>query len=269
MGGRRSDLPRRLYCDPPARRVTTRYCDRPLDPCLTVGEIRGENLTSEAWLLSSGGDMANVTVRHEPQRERTEPNGTLARVRGAWRSSPRATHVLVSTGVVLALGATSQERVPLASGIAVAIMMIGALVDVAERRIPNSVTLAAVIGLVLCCLGSAAIGSDVDAGSALIGAGMMAAPLIVVHVGSPEAMGLGDVKAAIVLGAAAGLVHWQLPLVALASAAAATAAVGLARRQRLIAFGPGLVGGTVLALVLADLIVPGRGVPVMVEVIGG
>ena len=77
----------------------------------------------------------------------------------------------------------------------------------------------------------------------------MAMPLLVLHLVAPRSMGFGDVKAALVLGAAVGTLAWQLGLVALCAAAGLGAGVGLARRSATIAFGPFLVAGAAVALI--------------------
>jgi leader peptidase (prepilin peptidase)/N-methyltransferase len=68
-------------------------------------------------------------------------------------------------------------------------------------------------------------------------------------------MGFGDVKAAVVLGAAVGTADARLAAVALCLAAAGGAAVGLATRRRTIPFGPFLVGASLVVLLVHDPIV--------------
>ena len=82
----------------------------------------------------------------------------------------------------------------------------------------------------------------------------MAGPLLALHLVSPDAMGFGDVKASIVLGAALGSVDWRLGLVALSIGAGSAAAVGLARRLHTIAFGPFLVVSAAVTLVATTVI---------------
>ena len=67
----------------------------------------------------------------------------------------------------------------------------------------------------------------------------MALPLLLMHLASPSSMGFGDVKLAVVVGAAVGAADWQLALPALALAAGATATVGIVERLRHVPFGPG------------------------------
>jgi leader peptidase (prepilin peptidase)/N-methyltransferase len=83
----------------------------------------------------------------------------------------------------------------------------------------------------------------------------MTAPLLLLHLVSPSAMGFGDVKLAVVLGAAVGVLDWQLAVPALALAAGATATVGVVTRARTIPFGPGLLAGALVATLANDLLV--------------
>ncbi len=70
--------------------------------------------------------------------------------------------------------------------------------DLAQRRLPNWLTLP---GAAAILLGAAVVGS---AGPALIGAAALAAVYLVVHLAAPRAMGAGDVKLALGLGALTG-----------------------------------------------------------------
>lgn len=163
-----------------------------------------------------------------------------------WRVGALAT-------IGLAISAAAQPGVPLASGVAVALLVPAALVDVHVRRLPDRLVTAAALVFV------ALIGVSTDpttAGRILGGALAMSAPLLVLHLISPTSMGFGDVKAAVVLGAAVGAVDWQLAVSALALAAGATAVVGILIRARTIAFGPGLVVGAALALAASPLLLP-------------
>jgi leader peptidase (prepilin peptidase)/N-methyltransferase len=91
-------------------------------------------------------------------------------------------------------------------------------------------------------------------GGIAVGACLMGAPLLALHLCSPTAMGFGDVKLALLLGATIGAFDWLLVIPALALAAGSTATVGVAMRARHVAFAPGLVGGTLLALLAHDVL---------------
>jgi leader peptidase (prepilin peptidase)/N-methyltransferase len=83
----------------------------------------------------------------------------------------------------------------------------------------------------------------------------MALPVLALHLLSPASMGFGDVKAAVVLGAAVGTVDARLAAVALCLAAAGGAAFGLATRRRAIPFGPFLVVASLVVLLANNAIV--------------
>jgi leader peptidase (prepilin peptidase)/N-methyltransferase len=129
---------------------------------------------------------------------------------------------------------------------------LAAFADARSGRIPNELVAAAGIPTLAVVGASVVAGSGADAAAAvLLGALVFAGPILVMHVISPAAMGFGDVKLAAVLGAALGLVEPGLGLPALCLAAAVTAAVGLVRRRSTLPFGPGLVLGATVVLVIA------------------
>jgi leader peptidase (prepilin peptidase)/N-methyltransferase len=80
---------------------------------------------------------------------------------------------------------------------------------------------------------------------------LLAVPLLALHLIAPESMGFGDVKAAVPLGATLGLIQPELSLWTLCLASAITAAWGVARRERYVALGPGLVLAAMTVLVVA------------------
>ena len=91
----------------------------------------------------------------------------------------------------------------------------------------------------------AACGREVDLASTVLGAAVFAAPLLTLHLVSPASMGFGDVKTALVLGAASGAIDWRLALAALALA---TAVAGIVAGAESVAFGPGLVAAAAISL---------------------
>jgi leader peptidase (prepilin peptidase)/N-methyltransferase len=119
------------------------------------------------------------------------------------------------------------------------------MVDIIERRLPNQIIVASALTL---AIGLALSSSSALASNVALGVVVLAGPLLLMHLASPRSMGFGDVKMAMVLGAAVGAVHWQLALVTIALAAGASATVALFRRMSEIAFGPGLVGAAAFSL---------------------
>ncbi|MGK0276418.1 MAG: leader peptidase (prepilin peptidase)/N-methyltransferase [Ilumatobacter sp.] len=144
-----------------------------------------------------------------------------------------------------ALLATTHDAVPAASAIAVVLLVPAAMVDIIERRLPNQIIVASALTL---AIGLALSSSSALASNVALGVVVLAGPLLLMHLASPRSMGFGDVKMAMVLGAAVGAVHWQLALVTIALAAGASATVALFRRMSEIAFGPGLVGAAAFSL---------------------
>lgn len=99
------------------------------------------------------------------------------------------------------------------------------VIDVRHRRLPNSLTLpgAAVI------LGAAAVhGRGLPA---LAGALALAGLYLAVHLAAPAAMGAGDVKLALGVGALTGAFGPDVWALAAVAAPLLTALIGLARRR--------------------------------------
>ena len=130
----------------------------------------------------------------------------------------------------------------------IAIVVPAVLVDTQDHRLPDVWIAAAAIVLLIAVGLTWSVGSMSPSLAALAaGATLMAGPLLALHLVSPTSMGFGDVKLAMVLGAAVGFLDWRLAVPALALAAGSTATVGLLTRARYVAFGPGLVGGALVA----------------------
>ncbi len=165
---------------------------------------------------------------------------------------PLAVQVVAIISMAIIAAATVAGWVPVPAAFAIALLVPAAAIDVEQRRLPDVWVGAAMLALVLALALSAAAGEDVDVFGAIGAALVMALPLVALHLASPAAMGFGDVKAAVVLGAAVGTVDWRLGFVALALAALLGAAVGVVARRRSIPFGPFLVAGSFVALVAHD-----------------
>ena len=171
-----------------------------------------------------------------------------------WTHRPTFAATIGVPCAVVTLMTALHNHVPLATSATVAALIPAVLVDIRHRRLPNRLVAAAGAVGIACVIATAAAGATrhlgVDAAGAFMGSVTMTAPILALHLLSPGAMGFGDVKAALVLGAALGLVAPTLALVALAVASATTAIVGLARRRSSLPFGPGLFGGALVALTL-------------------
>jgi leader peptidase (prepilin peptidase)/N-methyltransferase len=134
-----------------------------------------------------------------------------------------------------------------------------ALVDLAEHRLPNAVvfpTLAAVGVLLLPA--SILTGRPTSFVWALAGAGAMFAAYLLLALISPGAMGMGDVKLALLIGLVLGwfgLSAWVIGLLSAFVIGGVVSLVALAMRRVTlrgsIPFGPSMLAGAVVALLLA------------------
>lgn len=183
----------------------------------------------------------------------TVPGAMLRRwtVRDAFDRSRPVTRALVTICGAIALLCTTDPRIPVACGVAVAALVPAVLVDLIEHRLPNRlVAMAALLGATALAASELLGGGRISPTDGAVGAFSLAGPLVIAHLLAPSSMGLGDIKAALVLGAALGLVDPMLALGALAVGSAGTAVTGLVARRRTIAFGPGLFAGAVTMLLL-------------------
>jgi leader peptidase (prepilin peptidase) / N-methyltransferase len=148
----------------------------------------------------------------------------------------------VATGwAVLSAGAAPVAALPLAAAAAAAPAL--ARIDLAERRLPNAITLP------LLALAALAGAIRVAAGdlSPLVGVGCGGVLLLMAVVGG---MGMGDVKLGTALALATATLGWGAPVTGLAASivvggVAGTIALAVGRRS--LAFGPWLLVGHALA----------------------
>ncbi len=172
-----------------------------------------------------------------------------ASIATCWTNATAHQRVVCVVAIVVAITSPAFTDVPIASALTVALLVPAALIDVHTRRLPDVwIGAAGVAFLVTDALSRAIDTTGVPPGDIVLGALIMSVPLLLLHLVSPTSMGFGDVKLAVVLGAAIGATDWNLALPALALAAGATATVGVFGRARSLPFGPGLVGATLVAL---------------------
>lgn len=179
---------------------------------------------------------------------------TARDVRAAWGAASPAVQVVAVLTVGAALSSSLSSTVPLASGLAIAMLVPAALVDWHQRRLPNAIVVAAGVCFVLASLWAAVRGGNTSLAGVGLGLALFAGPLLFLHLVSPESIGFGDVKTAAVLGLILGAVDWHLAAWALTAAAGSTAFVGIARRQSHLPFGPGLLAGALSCLLAAALL---------------
>jgi leader peptidase (prepilin peptidase)/N-methyltransferase len=123
--------------------------------------------------------------------------------------------------------------------------------DLRQRRLPNWLTLPgfAVIMLLAACSGHGP--------AAALGAGLLAAVYLLVHAAAPAAMGAGDVKLALGLGALTGCFGTDVWLLAAIGAPLLTALVGVVARlgwsATTVSHGPSMCAASAAALGLAQL----------------
>jgi len=130
-----------------------------------------------------------------------------------------------------------------------------ASVDVQVRRLPDPLTLGLGVAAPL-LLGAAALlpGHTGEWTTALLGAVVLGAAILVLHLLNPEGMGYGDAKLAVGLGAVLGWYGWNTLLLGaftgFALGAVYGGALAVVRRSRAttIAFGPFLIAGAVLGV---------------------
>ena len=121
--------------------------------------------------------------------------------------------------------------------------------DVTQRRLPNALTLP---GAVVILTGAAIAGHG---SAALTGAAALFAVYLVVHLVSPAAMGAGDVKLAIGLGAVTGCFGAEMWFLAALAAPLLTAVIGILARlgwsAKAVPHGPSMCLASAVALALA------------------
>ena len=146
--------------------------------------------------------------------------------------------------VVIASGDASQR----VASVTVVAMVPAAVIDLRERRLPDRWVAFAAAVLAATAWAAWVTGQSIGPSSMLLGAAVLAGPILLLHLVSPHSMGFGDVKASIVLGAAVGWADWGLAVAGLALAAGLAATIGIVGRRRTIPFGPFLVMGSAIAL---------------------
>ena len=171
----------------------------------------------------------------------------------------RSIPAFVVAGAVTAAAATGLSVVVIAIGLApmsfaviaaLLALTAAALVDVAERRLPNRLVMLSIAPVVFVCALDPFVDRLTAVEDVVSGALFLATPILVLHLISPTSMGFGDVKAAVALGATLGLIQPELTLWTLCLASAITAAWGIVRRARYVAFGPALVLAAFIVLVV-------------------
>lgn len=125
------------------------------------------------------------------------------------------------------------------------------IIDARRRRLPNALTLSGAGIIVLCC---AACGRG---SAAVIGGTVLAGLYLLVHLVNPAAMGGGDVKLALGLGALTAAWGAQAWVLGALGATMLTAMVGIVSRARggngVVAHGPSMCLASLAGVVAALL----------------
>jgi leader peptidase (prepilin peptidase)/N-methyltransferase len=119
------------------------------------------------------------------------------------------------------------------------------VVDIRQRRLPNRLTLP---GALVILVVATACGRGVPA---LIGAAALAGAYLIVHLLAPGAMGAGDVKLALGLGALTAALGTEVWALAALGAPLVTVVWAVLARARTVPHGPSMCLATLLALLLA------------------
>ena len=148
------------------------------------------------------------------------------------------------TALAVTLGSVPPGRAPELGALAV-LAVGGTATDVLTGRLPNAITLpgAPVLLAALTPLG----GGSVAHGA--VGALLLGVAFAGVHLASPSALGAGDVKLAVALGAPLGAASWVALALAPTLAALSLAAAAAAARRRRLPYGPALLGASCVVVV--------------------
>ncbi len=123
--------------------------------------------------------------------------------------------------------------------------------DVRQRRLPNRLTLPGFAAVMLVAAGSG------HGPAAALGAGLLAVVYLLVHAAAPTALGAGDVKLALGLGALTGCFGGDVWLLAAIGAPLLTAVIGVVARlgwsATSVPHGPSMCVASAAALALAQL----------------
>jgi leader peptidase (prepilin peptidase)/N-methyltransferase len=140
------------------------------------------------------------------------------------------------TTFVVAVGVVASAPIGVVAIVWAIPTTVAAAVDATSGRLPDAVVIP---GAAAVLLAAALVDQWMPA---LLGAGLLAGPMFIVHLFRPDGLGFGDVKFALLLGVGLGAVAVPLVLVAYLAASVlhAGACVVVRSRDRLLPFGPAL-----------------------------
>jgi leader peptidase (prepilin peptidase)/N-methyltransferase len=209
-----------------------------------VSGIRGRQVglrsLASHWGGSTGHDCTND--RAFMFTTTAQPTRTITTLVAAGTVAAAITAVVIAVRLPPMSFAVIAALVPLTAA---------AHVDAVARRLPNRLVALSAAPVSIVCVLDPFVVRISAVGGVVAGALLLAAPLLALHVIAPSSMGFGDVKAALSLGATLGLIQPELSLWTLCLASAVTAAWGVARGERHVALGPGLVVAAIAVLLFA------------------
>ncbi len=209
------------------------------------------------------GRILTVVIERVPARAPVGP-GLSRLARNPLGRSPGAHTPLVEMATV-ALFAVAALRFSSDWALPAYLVLFSALVavtviDLQHYIVPNRIVVATLVASVPLLALAALLGDDWSSlRTALLGAILAGAGLLVVNLISPRGMGMGDVKLAVVLGLFLGWIDLAHVVLGLflgfllgALGGVALIAAGLRRRSDHVPFAPFLAGGAVLAVLVGE-----------------
>lgn len=180
------------------------------------------------------------------------------RVTLGWRVRIAAGASTAALFVLLVLGFGLSPELPAYLVLASASVVLS-IVDLAEKRLPNTLVLGTAVAVTALLLIAAAARNDWDAAlGALFGGAVLFGAYLVLALLSPRGIGMGDVKLAAVIGLALGYLGWSTWLVGLlggflvGSAVSLIAlALGRVTLRGSLPFGPSMLAGAYIAILLS------------------
>lgn len=231
---------------------------RLIDVVIERAEIAGRCVV--LWVRSSNERACRLyrSRGFVEARDVGDPSGDFALVRPP---PPARTHgqrfdlgvvtvIAVASAAASAAIAESAGRplVPVAVMLALSSLTVASAIDRRTLRIPNVALLfAAALGVVACDA------ADVGVVPCAVSAVAASAPLLLIHLLDPAAMGFGDVKFAAAAGLAVAAVEWRsailIPLIALGTALL----IRIFAPRRARAFAPALLAGLCVAILAGTI----------------
>lgn len=174
------------------------------------------------------------------------PVATAERLRTAWDHASsvvrRASVLAAMTSVMVGAAAPLPSGVQISTAAVGVLLVLAALVDVHERRLPNRLLAAAAVAVVASMPWSTASQVQSTIVGAAVAGGLLASVRLL------RGIGMGDVKAATVVGASVGAVSPTAAAVAVAITATVAAGVAFVARLRTLPLGPALWLGWAVVL---------------------